>query len=158
MAVGRSLAAGGELEPMDQGALARALRCFRTFPDHPARVRLVQSHLSTVFLTPSLAYEIKKAVDLGFAGFSTLARHRRFCRVEVAINRRFAPSVYLGFGADHACPGTARRRRAGAVIEYAVVMERGPCCKMSSFGAEYASCGADKGAGRPARTCQGPRT
>ncbi len=117
----------GCMDLMDQISLIRTLLCSRAFPDHPSRVRLVQTHLSYVFLTHNRVYKIKKAVDLGFADFSTLAKRRRLCRVEVEINRRLAPRVYLGVipiameGGKPVVGG-----RSGAVIEYAVVMKRVP--------------------------------
>lgn len=111
---------------MDQISLIRALARSRAFPDHPARVRLVQTHLSWVFLTHNRVYKIKKALDLGFADFSTLAKRRRLCRVEVEINRRLAPRVYLGvipIAMERGEPVVGGR---GAAIEYAVVMKRMP--------------------------------
>jgi aminoglycoside phosphotransferase family enzyme len=109
---------------MDQGALVRELGRFRTFPDHPPRVDLVQTHLSYIFLTPTRAYKIKKAVDLGFADFSTLARRRRFCRIEVVINRRLARRVYLGVAPITCLRGRPVVGGRGVPIEYAVVMKR----------------------------------
>ncbi len=115
---------------MDQGALVRELGHFRTFPDHPPRVDLVQTHLSYVFLTPTHAYKIKKAVDLGFADFSTLARRRRFCRIEVAINRRLAPAVYLGVAPIARLRGRPVVGGRGVALEYAVVMKRLPDARL----------------------------
>jgi aminoglycoside phosphotransferase family enzyme/predicted kinase len=64
---------------------------------HPVDdVRLVETHISWVFLTGRFAYKVKKPVDLGFLDFSTLKKRRHSCHEEVRLNRRFAPSLYLG--------------------------------------------------------------
>jgi uncharacterized protein len=60
----------------------------------PAEVR--ETHVSTVFLVGDRACKVLKPVDLGFLDHSTLERRRRGCEVEVDVNRRFAPDVYLG--------------------------------------------------------------
>ena len=86
-----------------------------------------QTHISRVFLGPELVYKTKKPVDLGFCDFTTLERRLRFCQLEVALNRRLAPGVYLGVvpitrDADgrHHCKGQ------GEIVDYAVEMRRLP--------------------------------
>src|SRR5262245_50820366 len=59
-------------------------------------VEVRQTHISVVFLAGPYAYKIKKPVNLGFLDYSTLERRRHFCDQEVHLNRRLAPSVYLG--------------------------------------------------------------
>ncbi|KOV81801.1 hypothetical protein ADL01_10960 [Streptomyces sp. NRRL WC-3618] len=44
------------------------------------------------------AYKVKKPVDLEFLDYTTVAARRAACEREVALNRRFAPDVYLGVG------------------------------------------------------------
>ena len=41
------------------------------------------------------AWKIKKALNLGFADFSTLALRRFYCEEELRLNRRTAPQLYL---------------------------------------------------------------
>jgi len=63
---------------------------------HPVRqIRRLETHISHVFLTGHFAYKIKKAVDLGFLDFSSLARRRFYCQEELRLNRRLAPDLYL---------------------------------------------------------------
>ncbi len=63
---------------------------------HPVEpIRIVETHISWVFLTGTYAYKVKKPVDLGFADFSTLERRAHFCRRELELNRRLAPGLYL---------------------------------------------------------------
>jgi len=109
-----------------QRLLVQALR------DHLARkardpaARVIETHISFVILAGRHAYKIKKAVDLGFLDFSTLALRRRYCREELRLNRRQAPTLYLDIVEVR---GDERRPRVGgtgAVLEYAVRMARFP--------------------------------
>lgn len=111
---------------IDQPALIHALMRLRTFPDHPKRFRLVQTHLSYVFITPKRVYKIKKALNLGFVDYSTLSRRRRFCEAEVAVNRRLAPRVYLGVEPVTLVDGKPVIGGKGTPVEYAVVMRHVP--------------------------------
>lgn len=61
-----------------------------------ARVEVVQTHISWVFLAGDDVYKVKKPVRFRFLDFSTLARRRHFCAEEVRLNRRLAADVYLG--------------------------------------------------------------
>ena len=60
------------------------------------QVEVVQTHVSSVFLTGRLVYKLKKPVNFGFLDFSTVELRERFCRAEVELNRRLAPDMYLG--------------------------------------------------------------
>ncbi len=66
------------------------------FYPHPTKdIRLVQTHISWVFLTGKFAYKVKKPVDFGFVDFTTLDKRRFFCERELQLNRRLAPELYL---------------------------------------------------------------
>ena len=64
------------------------------YPHPVGRVELVQTHISSVFLTGEVAYKLKKPVDFGFLDFTTPELRKRFCEAEVELNRRLAPDVY----------------------------------------------------------------
>ena len=49
------------------------------YPHAVSEVRLIETHISWVFLTGEYAYKVKKPVDLGFVDFSTLERRKFFC-------------------------------------------------------------------------------
>ena len=66
------------------------------YSDGTQAVRLVETHISWVFLTDRFAYKLKKPVKFDFLDFSTLERRRQACNDEVRLNRRMAPHVYLG--------------------------------------------------------------
>ncbi|MFI8089519.1 AAA family ATPase [Streptomyces sp. NPDC086080] len=57
-----------------------------------------ETHTAIVLLFGDLAYKIKKPVDLTFLDYTTVAARRAACEQEVALNRRFAPDIYLGVG------------------------------------------------------------
>lgn len=56
---------------------------------------LIETHISYVLLAGAQAWKIKKALDLGFADFRTLAQRRFYCDEELRLNRRTAPQLYL---------------------------------------------------------------
>jgi uncharacterized protein len=66
------------------------------YPHPTVDIRLIETHISWVFLTGEFVYKVKKPCNLGFVDFSTLERRRHFCHEEVRLNGRFAPDLYLG--------------------------------------------------------------
>ncbi|MER6096494.1 AAA family ATPase [Streptomyces sp. NPDC001728] len=64
-----------------------------------------ETHTAVVFFVGDRAYKLKKPVDLTFLDYTTVEARRAACEQEVALNRRFAPDVYLGVGEIRA-PGT----------------------------------------------------
>lgn len=73
-----------------------------TEPGHtgsePWRAQVCETHTAIVFFAGDRAYKVKKPVDLGFLDYSTRAARLAACEREIALNRRFAPDVYLGLG------------------------------------------------------------
>lgn len=55
-----------------------------------------ETHASIVFIVKDRAYKLKRAIRYPYLDFSTPERRRAFCEAEVRINRRTAPSIYLG--------------------------------------------------------------
>jgi len=96
------------------------------YPFSPKQVEVRQTHISIVFLAGPFAYKIKKPVDMGFLDFSTLAKRRHFCAEEVRLNRRLAPSVYLGVVPVTQTGAGVRMEDTGEPIEWAVKMQRLP--------------------------------
>lgn len=66
------------------------------YPEAPARVEAVETHMSWVFLTDAHAYKLKKPVRYAYLDFSTVEARRLDCAQEVRLNRRLAADVYLG--------------------------------------------------------------
>ncbi|QOV44673.1 bifunctional aminoglycoside phosphotransferase/ATP-binding protein [Streptomyces chromofuscus] len=64
----------------------------------PARAEVCETHTAIVLFAGDRAYKLKKPVNVGFLDYTTLTARRAACEREVALNRRFAPDVYLGLG------------------------------------------------------------
>lgn len=65
------------------------------FSDDCEQVQRIETHISCVFLTGQYAYKLKKRVNFGFLDFTELTERKRFCEMEVQLNRRTAPQLYL---------------------------------------------------------------
>ncbi len=88
----------------------------------PARVDVVQTHISYVALAPPLVFKVKKPLDLGFLDYSTLDRRRHFCEEEVRLNGRLCAGVYEAVVPITRADGRLAWGGAGAPVEYAVRM------------------------------------
>ena len=97
------------------------------FYPHPVQsVTQKETHISKVFLTGEVVYKIKKAVNLGFLDFSSVAKRRQCCEQEVSLNRRLAEGVYLGVSPITHSGGRFRLSGSGEAIEYTVRMRQLP--------------------------------
>lgn len=80
---------------MNTNQLIEALLEPESYP-HPVDViTTIETHISIVFLTGQYAYKLKKPVDFGFLDFSTLENRKKYCQLELQLNRRTAPDLYL---------------------------------------------------------------
>ena len=61
-----------------------------------AEVEWIETHISWLLLAGDRVYKFKKPLKLDFLDFSTRALRRAACEEELRINRRTAPSLYLG--------------------------------------------------------------
>jgi aminoglycoside phosphotransferase family enzyme/predicted kinase len=119
---------------MDLTDLIAALSDPAAYPGPAEDVEVRQTHISVVFLAGPHVYKVKKPVALGFLDYSTLEQRRHFCEQEVRLNRRLAPTVYLGVvpitqnpaGTPSASALALRVEGDGPVVEWAVKMERLP--------------------------------
>ena len=67
-----------------------------SYPDDEDRIEVVETHFSWVFLTRNHAFKLKKpAFGIGF-DFRRIEARRRNALTEVRLNRRLAPTTYLG--------------------------------------------------------------
>ena len=80
----------------DQGEVEAFLLRPDTFGREGGEVRLVQTHISSVFLCGDRVLKLKRAVRFPVLDFSSSDRRRRFCEAEVRVNRRTAPRLYRG--------------------------------------------------------------
>jgi aminoglycoside phosphotransferase family enzyme/predicted kinase len=96
--------------------------------DHPVQepIRLLQTHVSYVFLTGDYAYKVKKPVNFGFLDYSTLEKRQHFCQEELRLNQRGAAPLYLAVVPIVQIGDTFRLADSGAPVEYAVKMQQFP--------------------------------
>ncbi|MEJ2400755.1 MAG: Mut7-C RNAse domain-containing protein [Xanthomonadales bacterium] len=106
-------------------ALLHGLRAPGAYPHAVRSIQVVETHSSWVILTGDYAYKLKKPVALGFLDFSTRALRRACCEEEVRVNRRTAPSIYLGVKPVGAA---AHGPRIGVrpALDYVVAMRQFP--------------------------------
>lgn len=95
----------------------------------PASMRLCETHASWVVLAGERAYKVKKPVAFPFLDQRSLLARRDACAAELALDRPFAPAIYLAVRAlvpDDAAPAGMRLDDADAAgaVEYAVEMRR----------------------------------
>jgi len=92
-----------------------------------AEVDTRETHMSWVFLAGERAYKLKKPVTYDYLDFSTLAAREADCRIELRLNRRLAPWVYLAVTPLTVKPGGGLEVGGkGAVADWLVVMARVP--------------------------------
>ena len=125
------LCGGMELEP--QESLVAAMKEERFYPKPPAEVTHRETHISHLFFAGDLVYKIKKAVRYPFLDYSTLARRRFFLNEELRLNRRLAPSVYLGVMPISYDEAGWRLGGWTEPAEYTLVMRRLPEKRMLPF-------------------------
>ena len=96
-----------------------------SLPDPTRQVRLVQTHISLVFVADEFVYKVKKPVNFGFLDFTTFEKRAFYCRQELDLNRRLAKDVYLSVLPIRFNGKTySLRSRKGEIVEHAVKMKR----------------------------------
>lgn len=88
--------------------------------------QVIETHISWVLLAGDFAYKLKKPLRLPFLDYSTLALRRACCEEEVRLNRRLAPSFYLGVSRITGSIDDPVLDGPGETLEYAVRMRRFP--------------------------------
>ena len=111
--------------------LAARLAGSRNWPSTSEPVEWIQTHISHVFLAGERVYKLRKAVAFPFLDFTTLAARNADCLQEVALNRRLAPSVYLGVApiqqeGETVSIGPVGEALSAAGLEHVTVMRRLP--------------------------------
>lgn len=86
--------------------------------------QLIETHISWVLLDGRHAWKIKKPVHLSFLDFSELRCRQHLCEVELRLNRRLAPALYLGVHPITGTPADPVLNGAGEPIEYVLQMRQ----------------------------------
>lgn len=90
-----------------------------------AEITRIDTHGAVVILAGERAYKLKRAVLFPYMDFSTLARRRQACEAEFAINRKTAPSLYLGVKPiTRKDSGELMLDGGGEIVDWIVVMRR----------------------------------
>jgi aminoglycoside phosphotransferase family enzyme len=113
---------------------------------HAGAIERRETHMSWIFLTPQLAYKLKKPVRYPYLDFSTLAAREHFCREELRLNRRLAPDVYLDI-----VPLLQRDdglqlggKAVGRIVDWLVRMRRLPADRMLDATIRNGTIGAEQ--------------
>lgn len=95
--------------------------------DSPVKeIRLIQTHISWVFLTGDFVYKIKKPVDFGFLDFTMLEKRLKFCKRELEINQMFSPEIYIDVLPVNKFDHIIKINGPGETIDYAIKMKQLP--------------------------------
>lgn len=108
----------------------RFLRAPGAYAYAPAKVELVETHMSYVFLAGARVYKLKKPVRHDFLDFSTIAAREFNCREELRLNRRLARGVYLRVVPLTLDKGGLQIGGSGRVVDWLVEMRRLPAERM----------------------------
>lgn len=97
-----------------------------TFPDRPLAVEAIETHFAWVFLAGRFVYKLKKPLRFHEFDLTSLATRRANCELEVVLNRRLAPTVYIGTVALNADRTSLSLGGTGTPVEWLVKMHRLP--------------------------------
>ncbi len=104
--------------------LIQTLKTAAAFP-HPAEaIQIRETHISWVLLTGDFAYKIKKPVNFGFLDYSSLEKRKQFLELEMQLNRRLAPDLYLEVLPISGTPEAPRIGDASDPFEYTLKMRQ----------------------------------
>ena len=102
--------------------LVEALSHPEAYPHATGTIDVVETHISWIFLTESLAYKIKKPLNLGFLDFSTIEKRRHYCYEELRRNQRLCPEIYLSVVPVVQNGEAILVDAKGEIIDYAIKM------------------------------------
>ncbi|MDJ0910796.1 MAG: AAA family ATPase [Woeseiaceae bacterium] len=110
----------------DGDTLVQALLDPAAWPHPVDDLRMLETHISWVFLTGEYAYKIKKPVVLTFLDFSALEMRKHWCGEEIRLNSRWAPQLYIDVVPISGSADAPEVGGGGTPIEYAVRMRQFP--------------------------------
>lgn len=97
------------------------------YASRPTRVELKETHMSCLFLTDQHVWKLKKPARYDYLDFSTVEARKANCELEVELNRRLAPDIYLGVVPLVSDPyGQMQLGGDGRIIDWLVLMRRLP--------------------------------
>ena len=109
--------------------LAAKVECLsrpETYPGSTLAVEAIETHFAWVFLAGRFAYKMKKPLKFRELDLTTLATRRANGELEVALNRRLAPGVYVGTVPLYSLGGRLSLEGPGTPVEWLVKMHKLP--------------------------------
>ncbi|MCL5673401.1 MAG: AAA family ATPase [Deltaproteobacteria bacterium] len=64
-------------------------------PENINKIKVIETHISLIYLTEKFAYKQKKKVNFGFLDYMSLEKRKFYCRKELSLNRRSCSGIYL---------------------------------------------------------------
>ena len=116
-----------------QESLTAAMMQPSFYPKAPDIVTHKETHISHLFFAGELVYKIKKPVHFSFLDFSTVLQRRFYLNEELRLNRRLAPSVYIGVMPISLDDSEWQLGGWAEPAEYTLVMRRLPERRMLPF-------------------------
>jgi len=111
---------------MLQDMIIEALKRPAAYDEEVSLIRLLQTHISYVFLTGRYAYKVKKPVNFGFLDFTTLEKRKFYCEEELRLNRRLCGEMYIDVLPITLSGGSVKINGSGEIVEYTVKMKELP--------------------------------
>jgi aminoglycoside phosphotransferase family enzyme len=108
------------------GARVDCLSRPETYAGSPLAVEAIETHFAWIFLAGRFAYKMKKPLKFHELDLTTLATRRANCELEVALNRRLAPAVYVGTVPLYDLGGRLSLTGPGTPVEWLVKMHTLP--------------------------------
>ncbi|MGH7119483.1 MAG: AAA family ATPase [Acetobacteraceae bacterium] len=88
-------------------------------------VERMETHISIIFLVEDLAYKLKRSIWFSYLDYSTPALREQYCRAELALNRRTAPTLYRRVRTiTREAGGSLAFDGEGIAVEWVVEMHR----------------------------------
>lgn len=109
-----------------QHKMVEALKNPKAYDEEVSKIRLLQTHISYIFMTGKYVYKIKKSVNFGFLDFTTLESRKFYCEEELRLNRRLCGDMYVSVLPIALSDDIIKINGEGKVIEYAVKMKEIP--------------------------------
>ena len=106
--------------------LLEFLKSHSSYPHRPLEVRLIETHISWVFIASPFVFKVKKPVNLGFLDFSSLEKRHHFCQRELELNRRLCLRSISGSAPINKSASGYSFKARGQIAEYSVKMKELP--------------------------------
>src|SRR5579884_1750238 len=86
-----------ETELKRQNEVIQFLNTKSAYAHDVERIKMIETHISWIFLTGRYTYKAKKALRFGkILDFSTLYLRKKYCKKEVDLNRFLCGNMYQG--------------------------------------------------------------